>query len=466
MLLLAASLFFVNPEPLDMPRAEAYLVTDEDGRSRLEDRYDRTDLWTSRAVLGCWSDDDGRVFTLAKLDVAPPAIGAHVTETRVAYTESCVPMKLNRRDPSRRRSAVALLSPFEPAPEACPPRQQPRGMKSVEYWQGTNRSAIVCTFLPEKSSVWYLAVWELAESDDFAERMELFEWKFLEGEWNTAGLWLGGEPLPASEREQMRADAHHSVTNYADWHWTDSASFTVLDDLPRDSGFVVALTNELPKMRTRYAETVPTPLETSNALCVARIYCSREEYLDAVGDDMAWSAAYWSPERRELVAHLPETGEAALMRTIRHEAFHQYLSYACSMMSASPWFNEGYAQYFEDEESRSWGEGIDAGHDAIERLAPTLPALMMMDYDEFYGGSDAARRMKYRLAWSIAVFIEKGAPEVRFRPFAKLKADYAEALLKSRSMRQATLAALLGNEDKTKLFLDEWVKFWQDQDTR
>ena len=143
MLLLAASLFFVNPEPLDMPRAEAYLVTDEDGRSRLEDRYDRTDLWTSRAVLGCWSDDDGRVFTLAKLDVAPPAIGAHVTETRVAYTESCVPMKLNRRDPSRRRSAVALLSPFEPAPEACPPRQQPRGMKRVEYWQGTNRSAIV-----------------------------------------------------------------------------------------------------------------------------------------------------------------------------------------------------------------------------------------------------------------------------------------------------------------------------------
>ena len=43
---------------------------------------------------------------------------------------------------------------------------------------------------------------------------------------------------------------------------------------------------------------------------------------------------------------------------------------------------------------------------------------------------------------------------------------YIEALLKSRSMRQATLAALLGNEDKTKLFLDEWVKFWQDQGAR
>ena len=52
MLVLAASLFFTSPEPLDMPKADAFLVQ-EDGRSRLEDRYDRLDLWTSRAVLGC-----------------------------------------------------------------------------------------------------------------------------------------------------------------------------------------------------------------------------------------------------------------------------------------------------------------------------------------------------------------------------------------------------------------------------
>ena len=43
MLILAASLFFVNPAPLDMPRAEAFLVT-EDGKRRLEDRYDKLDL--------------------------------------------------------------------------------------------------------------------------------------------------------------------------------------------------------------------------------------------------------------------------------------------------------------------------------------------------------------------------------------------------------------------------------------
>ena len=67
MLLLFASLFFTEPTPLDMPKAEAYLVR-ENGEMRLEDRYDRLDLWTSQAVVGRWTDADGRVFTLSRLD--------------------------------------------------------------------------------------------------------------------------------------------------------------------------------------------------------------------------------------------------------------------------------------------------------------------------------------------------------------------------------------------------------------
>ena len=458
LLLAAASVFFANPDPLDMPRAEAFLVSDG-GRRRLEDRYDRLDLWTSRAVLGCWTDDAGRAFSLATLAVAPPAVDEHGVETRVDYTEGCAPLR--KKDARRRREAVAVLAPAEISEEPRAPRFMPRGMKHVEYWQGTNRNAIVCSFLPEKSDVWYFASWELAEGDDFAERMDVFEEKFLADEWRTRPLWLGGVKPPDGEREQLRADAHHSVTNYESWRWTDADSFTVLDDLPRQSGFVAALTNELPRLRAAYAATVPTPLDGSNTLCVARIYRDRAEYLAAVGEGLEWSAAYWSPRRRELVAHLPDGGEAELMKTIRHEAFHQYLSYACSMISASPWLNEGYAEYFEDTESLDWGGGVAATPDNIERISASLPGVMMMDYDEFYGGTDVERRVKYRLAWSIAVFIEKGAPDVSFQPFANLKADYVKALLKTHDMRQATIAALLGDEDKTKLFIQEWVKFWQ-----
>ena len=84
MLILAASLFFAHPTPLDMPRAEAYLVK-EGGLRRLEDRFNRLDLWTSRTVTGRWADDDGRVFTLAVLSAMPPSVAGDATVTRVGY---------------------------------------------------------------------------------------------------------------------------------------------------------------------------------------------------------------------------------------------------------------------------------------------------------------------------------------------------------------------------------------------
>lgn len=441
-----------------MPRAEAFFVRDG-GTMRLEDRYDRLDLWVSRAVLGCWRDDFGRVFTLATLAVAPPYADVDGVQTRVEYTESCA--RLRKKDEKGRRCAVSNLAPFDIDADPRSPRQLPRGMKDVEYWQGTNRTAIICSFLPEKSDIWYFASWELADSDDFADRMGVFEDKFLAGEWRKGGIWLGGEKPPGDEREQLRADVHNSVTNYATWRWTDARNFTIIDDLRDHRDFIASLTNELPRMSALYAEAVPTPIDGSNTLCVARIYRDRAEYLAAVDEKLEWSAAYWSPRRRELVAHLPDGDEAELMRTIRHEAFHQYLSYACSMISASPWLNEGYAEYFEDMESLDWGKGIAATPENIERISQSLPGVMMMDYDEFYGGDDVERHVKYRLAWSIAVFLEKGAPRVRFNPFASLKADYVKALLETRDMRKATISALLGNEDRVKLFVSEWVKFWQ-----
>ena len=458
MVCILASLFFVTADPLDMPRAEAFLV--RDGRTmRLEDCYDRLDLWVSRAVLGCWRDDDGRVFTLATLAVAPPYADIDGVQTRVEYTESCAALK--KKDEKGRRAAVANLAPFDIDVEARSPRQLPRGMKDVEYWNGTNRSAIVCAFLPEKSDVWYFASWELADDDDFAERMEVFEDKFLADEWRKGGLWLGGGEMPDGEREQLRADVHHSVTNYSTWRWADAKNFTIIEDLQGHRDFIATLTDELPRMSALYAEVLPTPLDGSNTLCVARIYRDRGEYLMAVPEGMEWSAAYWNPLRRELVAHLHNGSEAELMRTIRHEAFHQYLSYACSMIPVSPWLNEGYAQYFEDTKSMYWGKDIAATPDDIERVSSSLPGLMMMDYDEFYAGDDAERHVKYRLAWSLAVFLEKGASKVRFDPFKTLKDDYVRALLETHDMRKATMAALLGNEDKTKLFVAEWVKFWQ-----
>lgn len=456
MLLLAASLFFAEPAPLEMPRAEGYLVK-EDGRYRLEDRYNRTDLWISRTVFGRWIDEDGRVFTLSRLETLPPMTDLAIAETRTDYGRHV--STLEKKDKRHLVEALKILSPVELAEEAVPPRQKVRGYDDVDYWQGTNVSAIVCAFLPEKSPAWYLAVWELAEGDDPDERLKVFEEKFLEGDFRarppSVDLPSLAKMRALSERELLRLDAHHSVTNYSGWRWTDSDEFVVLDALPRTSGFLCALTNEIKTMRAKYAAALPTFVDGSNVLAVARVFGSREDYLAWAGDDMGWTAAYWDSRRRELVACLSENGEAELLKTFRHEAFHQYLAYACSMIPTSPWLNEGYAQHFEDETDVRFGLEVDP-----EDAARLLPALLRMDYDAFYAGSDVERRAKYRLAKTLAVFVEKGMREIRNDPFEHFKRDYFRSLFATHDMRSATEAAF-GNAERETLFISEWVKFWK-----
>ena len=479
MLLTAISLFFTNPMPLDMPRAEAYLVR-ESGVARLEDRFDRMDLWVSQALIGRWMDDEGRPFLLSALATCPPAVDRAVTETRADYESRKVPMKRVRANadfPSAFRDAVAVLSPVAVAEKPRSPRQLPRGYKEVYYWQEpTNYADIVCTFLPERTNTWFLATWQLAAEDDYTLQMAAFEEQFLGKEFPglVSGKGEGGRETRDGRRETgdarreralLRRDARHSIAAYSNWHFTGAEEFAVLDDLPT-RGFVTALTNDFPVMRAKYAAAIPSPLDGSNTLCVVRIYASRDEYLDALETDgltnMTWSAAYWSSSRRELVAHLSQSGGEELMKTIRHEAFHQYLSYAASMIESSPWFNEGYAQYFEDDTSADWGEGFDLTEQGVDRMAAAIPGVLFMDYEQFYGGSDLERRFKYRLAWSVVRFIEKGADEVRLKPFEGLKQRYMEALVETHDMLKATSAAFR-DPDLLKKFVAEWKKFWKKQ---
>ena len=472
MFLTILSLFFTNPAPIDMPRAEAYLVR-EDGVSRLEDRFDRLDLWMSQALIGRWIDEEDRLFILSALDICPPSVRRSDTLTRTAYESRKVPMKRVRANadfPVAFRDAIAILAPCAVADKPRSPRQLPRGYKEVYYWQNpTNYSDIVCTFLPERTNVWFLASWKLADDDDYPTQMEAFEDRFLRCEFPSFVSSLkssaeGRETLDARrERELLRRDARHSIAAYPNWHFTGAEEFAVLDDLPA-RGFVETLTNDFPTMRTKYAAAIPSPLDGSNVLSVVRIYANRDEYLDALETDgmtnMAWSAAYWSPQRRELVAHLSPNGEKELTKTIRHEAFHQYLSYATSMISASPWFNEGYAQYFEDDANADWGDGFDVTDENIDRMSAAIPGVLMMDYGQFYDGSDFERRFKYRLAWSVVRFIEKGADEVRLKPFEGLKKRYMDTLIETRDMCKATSAAFK-DADLLKKFIGEWRKFWK-----
>ncbi len=189
MSLVILSLFLTTPAPLEMPRAEAFLVQEND-RYRLEDRYNRLDLWTSQAVVGRWVDDEGRIFLLADLTVEPPSADAHQTMTRTDYAAARVPMprlRANRDVPRPFRRAIELLAGC-PLTEEKPAkaRQLPHGYADVTYWQHpTNTTSLVCAFRPEKSEAWHLAVWILAEGDELATSTTLFEDNFLRKDFQT-----------------------------------------------------------------------------------------------------------------------------------------------------------------------------------------------------------------------------------------------------------------------------------------
>ena len=455
---LAASLFLTNPFPLDMPRASSFLIQ-EHGLSRLEDRFSKVDLWVSKSVDGRWMDEAGRVFMLAHLATRPPRADDDTTLTRVDFLSS--EDKIDRRDEKAAREAIQALSPIEIADEPEKPRHRLRGFREIEYWQGTNESAVVCAYRLEKEEISRLAVWVLAEGDKIDEAVRRFEEKFLETDDARFSLPKAtAEREKSNERALQKADVAHSVAAYDLWHVTDGDDWVLLDALSGDRDFVTTLTNELFLMRKAYAAAVPTSLNLSNTLSVLRIYASRADYLDALSlaglDEMTWSAAYWSPMRRELVAYLPSDGEEKLLETIRHEAWHQYLSYASSFLGVSPWLNEGYAQYFEG--------GAD-GPATFERLdfalfADLVEPLLKMDYAAFYAGSDEDRLLKYRLAFSLVYFLEKGAPKVRFEPFKNLKKDYFNALLETRDMLRAT-EVTFKDEAFRKKFVSEWKTFWE-----
>lgn len=461
---LLASFFFTTPEPVEMPRAEGWLVR-EGGKVRLEDRYHTDELWYSQSVTGSWFDGDSRrSFTLASLNVLPPAVAG--IETRRDYEDSKV--KPDKRDDEQLRRGLSALLQSEIPENFVRPRQKLRGMKDVRYYEGTNLPAIVCAFLPVRSDHWSVAIWDLPEGDDCRAMKDRFEdefWKELaELETGNEEREIGngerkGKKAKPSERELLKRDAAHSVSAYKRWHVTAGEDFVILDDLRDARVFVNSLTNDLAVWRGRFAAALPTDVDTSDVLSVARIYRSRSDFLAAAGEDMQWAAAYWSPSRRELVAALPEDGDRAeLRRTFRHEAFHQYLSYATAMIPVSPWLNEGYAQYFEDEGRDTFD--LPLTEEQWDEMELALPRLLAMDYSQFYAGTDVQRRTNYRLAWTIAYFMEHGMREVRHDPFKNLKRDYFKALSETKDMREAVSRAF-SSEESLRLFCNEWKRFWK-----
>jgi hypothetical protein len=327
------------------------------------------------------------------------------------------------------------------------------------YVDSTNKSSIVTAFRLKGETDYIMSFYELVPGDSYPDKFAEFEKRFFKEELPTLSTLRPPPVEQKDEFEAAKAMVSHSVTNYSSWNTVFSGRYAIINNLERGNSYVAALMNEFQKAGREFAEVIPGSLDWTNVLYVARIFGEEEQYAAAVGAGYRWTRACWNQSRREILSYVSRDGREGLIKTIRHEAFHQYLSYATAMIETSPWFNEGYARYFEVVSSVEWPDATTP--ELIEMYAEAVKAIFRYDYEMFYSGSDDERRFKYLLAWSIAAFIERGADKVRFRPFADLKKKYIDKLLERRDHREATAFAF-GSEDNFNLFISEWVKYWKE----
>ena len=457
---------------VEMPRASAYLINSEKG-TWLEDRFDVLDLWRSDAIRACWLDADGNSFSICRIPRKIPGDAGDTMRTRLDYSQRYSKAILGEKELDALDEAVYMLAPVEVEHRIKPRRSQRQNLAQLWQYYSTNENAYVYAFRPKVErgihADWYMVS---LVSDDLEAAETIDSW-LDEVDWlkskSKASVSKGKKSTSVKETDLLASDYHRSVINHDDWHFVSASNVVVVDSMPNysRSGFIAALTNRLPKMQSEYRKVLPSPLSDDSHIAAVRIFGSREEYLAYVGPEMQWSAALWSPQHRELVLHWPEEGSDTLVRTVWHEALHQHLDYACSMIQSPAWFNEGHAVLFANTHFDMDGNIVfDAVPSAVAAIkanpvaiANKLAVLFEMDYADFYSGTPEERSLKYNIAWSVAYFLQIGAPEVRFQPFKNLRSDMLSALVRTRSRIEASKAVL--TDEMVKELRAEWLSFWK-----
>ena len=471
-----------HEEPLELPKAKTFLLTGDRGDRCLEDRFDTFDLWVSQTMRGRWRDENGNILYVARLATRPPNDEPGTVRTRTDFLARQAKFPFDPENASHRDEAVLAVAPADLGKPIRPRRSQRRNMKGLFAYPSTNDHVFATAFRPRSPELreatdWYLVILEAADGEALDEAFRRLDEDFLDKVYIPAARARpkvraeSGTTSLGHEAFLLREAVRGSVANYDKWHFAATEDVVVIDNLDDVSRgtFVPSLTNSLPCLRRAYAACVPTALSATNQLAVVRVFATREDYLAYVGVKHKWTAALWDTLHRELVLYLPPDGTTELLQTVWHEAFHQYLAYAAALVTAAPWFNEGHAELFEHSRLDRDGkvvferdpEAVAYVHAYAAELAAILPSFLSLDYAEFYDGTQDEIAARYHLAWSLAYFLEIGAPDVRFKPFANLRRDYVKALIDTRSTAEADRAVFSG--ELRKLFISAWLDFWKHQ---
>ena len=258
----------------------------------------------------------------------------------------------------------------------------------------------------------------------------------------------------------------NNIKNLKSWWYLESDNFILVGNI-KNKKSVTKLRDGLEKARGVFSQIYPiaTPL---NAVSVAKLFNTREEYVAYVSEDFKWSGGLWMSNRKELVVSPSDWGSIAdrrkrMVNIIQHEGFHQYIYFATGKQHCAVWFNEGNATFFEGIKFKGKRAVItDTWRiKKVMNLAPTIdiPALLKMSYSEFYGGS---KDRNYPASYGLMFFLHKGAPVMKVKnSYSEIPTKYYNALIETKNPKKATGIAWEGVD--MDQFISDFRKFWSNK---
>jgi hypothetical protein len=469
-------------DPVPPPEAYSYIRVEANNLSRV-DQFKPYDLWYRHVCCGRWFDLSGNRFILGRLSHDLP-VASEEKVTRETFEQIFDAAALTSAEAEKEMKVwVEAFSGYKVEPGKKLSQSGPTLNTSYTFpCEKTN--VLIYTFHPSRMEGdndpdWFCAIIETPPVRDISKVRAQIETDFLfkiaTPSRSSKDKGATVDELEVAKKERIaidlpdhpvRREARKSVENYDSWWIHETEGFVILSDVSSEMGkpVVTELLKTLPLLKKAFTTLVP-PLTLDPDVAIIRIFQRPEDYVNYVGQDKAWSGGLWMPARRELVLReVPST--ASISKTLRHEAFHQYLSTAYCLLSTPPWMNEGHATFFENATLNAKGKLIFEEDERYVRLLlenmdallPVLPDFMKASYADFYSGTDAQREMKYALSWGLIYYLQKGAPTESTTNFKTLLATLGVELAETQDYAKAMERVLAGLDMKS--FQSSFKEFW------
>lgn len=479
--------------PLPSPTAHTYIITRGTTKEKVE-MFSPAELWRRGQYAGKWSDENGNSLSLASIQRFLPEGFPRKHATREAIEERLafrylVPQKWDET------ALLKWLRDFTGTPNAQVSALKVRLIRMTDVLQvkfpGNNqRLGYIFKFnrrymgQSRAPSTWFFADFVLSPKTNVDSANKAIVEQFLSSA--SPRFWASREEdksaafqdrrfrksaRTSASMETSRREVEDSIRNMRGWWHVHTENYIILSNLDgRSRTMIKQVQRDIERLRDVFEKLIP-PTSKFTDVSVVRAFATPEEYEAYLPSTLKWTSGVWMPNKRELVIR-PLKGESSkdrreqVLRTVYHEAFHQYLHYAFDRNESSPWYNEGTAVFFQNAKLGSSSlVTIEEDRQKAARLKKLaqaneldVEAMLRMPYNEFYDKNEEKRLENYSLAWGLIYYMRKAAIVERHSDYAGVLNRYADAIRKTESGQEATKAAFEGIHMTS--FHKDFTTFW------